>query len=100
MTTIIARRAQFHQFRFIEHLNPFDAKYQMVIKKAQAVLAAKGQASSHSANGLIYQELMRQAHLFAFTDAFYIGAVIILCVIALIFLLKRPAGVAALKPIH
>jgi len=100
MTTILARRAQFHQFRFIEHLNPFDMKYQIAMQKAHAVLAAKGQASSQAENGLIYQELMRQSHLFAFTDAFYMGAVIILCVIPLIFLLKRPTHVAVPSALH
>jgi DHA2 family multidrug resistance protein len=100
MTTILARRAQFHQFRFIEHLNPFDMKYQIALQKAHAVLAAKGQVSSQPANGFLYQELMRQAHLFAFTDAFYLGAVIILCVVPLIFLLKRPAGAAVSPMVH
>jgi MFS transporter, DHA2 family, multidrug resistance protein len=99
MTTVLARRAQFHQFRFIEHLNPFDMKYQIALQKARAVLAAKGQ-SPQGGNGLIYQELMRQAHLFAFTDAFYLGAVIILSVLPLIFLLKRPAGAAATAGLH
>ncbi len=100
MTTILARRAQFHQFRFVEHLHPFDMKYQIALQKTHAVLAAKGQVSSQAGNGLIYQELMRQAHLFAFTDAFYMGAVIILCVVPLIFLLKRPIHAAVPSALH
>jgi DHA2 family multidrug resistance protein len=100
MTTILARRAQFHQSRFIEHLNPFDMKYQIALEKARAVLATKGPASTQAANGMIYQELMRQAHLFAFTDAFYLGAVIILCVVPLIFLLKRPAHAENRGQVH
>jgi DHA2 family multidrug resistance protein len=100
MTTILARRAQFHQFTLTEHLNPFDMKYQIAMQKAHAVLAAKGAASTQAANGLIYQELQRQAHLFAFTDSFYLGAVIILCVVPLIFLLKRPAHAASAPMVH
>ncbi|MDD4954835.1 MAG: DHA2 family efflux MFS transporter permease subunit [Candidatus Omnitrophica bacterium] len=91
MTTLLARRAQFHQFRFTEHLNPFDAKYQMGIYNSAEVLAAKtGTASLAASNGVVYQQLMRQSNLFSFTDAFYFSTVIMLCVIPLVFLLKKP----------
>ncbi|MFA5793464.1 MAG: DHA2 family efflux MFS transporter permease subunit [Candidatus Brocadiia bacterium] len=91
MVTLLSRRAQFHQFRLIEHLSPFDATYQSYVHQASSLVAAKtGFASELAANGLIYQGLMRQAALFAFTDIFYISAIIMLCMIPLIFLLKRP----------
>jgi DHA2 family multidrug resistance protein len=93
MTTILARRAQFHQFRFIEHLNPFDPQYQLGVNKATAALVAKSAgASVQAANGVLYQQMMRESSLRSFTDAFYIGAVVLLCVLPLVFLLKRPRG--------
>ena len=91
LTTVVARRAQFHQYRLVEHLNPFDPKYQMGMYKAAGVLTAKtGVATNTAVNGLIYQEMLKQSNLFSFTDAFYLSTVIMLCVIPLVLLLKRP----------
>ncbi|MFA5275387.1 MAG: hypothetical protein WC417_00630 [Candidatus Omnitrophota bacterium] len=46
MTTILARRAQFHQFRLSGQLNPFNMRYQLGLSKAMAVLGDKtGEAS-------------------------------------------------------
>lgn len=101
MTTMLARRAQFHQFRLTEQLNPFDQRYQMGMHKATGLLSAKtGAASDLAAQGLIHQQLMRQSNLFAFVDAFYIATVIMVLVIPLVFLLKRPKNVGASVAMH
>lgn len=101
MTTLLARRAQFHQARFAEQLNPFDMHYQMGMGKAAAVLAAKtGGATSAAANGVIYQGLMKQSNLFAFNDAFHMSAMIALCVLPLVFLLKRPKSGSSPAAVH
>ena len=98
MTTLLARRAQFHQFRLSEQLNPFDLRYQLGVSKAMAVLGYKtGVASTSAANGVIYQQLMQQATLFSFTDAFYLSTMLLLCVIPFVFLLKSPNNLG--KPI-
>ena len=75
VTTLIARRAQFHQFRFIEHLNPFDPKYQI--------------AAGAVKDGVIYQRLLRESSMSAFVDAFYISTIILLCILPLVLFLKR-----------
>ncbi len=91
MTTILARRAQFHQARLSEQLNPYDTHYQLGLNKAMSVLGAKaGPVSEHAANGLIFQQLMRQANLFSFNDAFHVASIMMICVVPLVFLLKRP----------
>ena len=91
MTTILAQRAQFHQSRLAERLQPFDPRYQLGMQKAAAVLIAKTGSSSHyAANGLIYQQLMREATLRSFNDAFYFSTVIMICILPVVFLLKRP----------
>lgn len=81
MTTVLARRAQFHQLRFSERLNPFDPHYQIILQRAP------DQAIAH---GMMYRQLIRQANLFSFTDAFYVAGIIILCVLPFVFLLRRP----------
>ena len=101
MTTILARRAQFHQFRFAEGLNPFDPQYQSGVYKAMGVLGDKtGSANSSAANGLIYQELMKQSNLFSISDAFYLSAIIMLCIVPLVFFLKQPKHTDVSVPVH
>ncbi len=89
MTTLIARRMQFHQFRLTEQLNPLDYHYQIGMHQAKAVLEATGAAVNNSAaHGIIYRQLIRQANLFSFNDAFYVSTIILLCVIPVVLLLK------------
>jgi DHA2 family multidrug resistance protein len=91
MTTLLARRAQFHQFRLTEQLNPFDYRYQIGMQKATAVLGTQAAGANNlAAHGVIYQQLMRQSNLFSFTDAFYFSTIIMLCVIPLVLFLKPP----------
>jgi DHA2 family multidrug resistance protein len=47
--------------------------------------------------GMIYEQLIRQASMLSFNDAFYLTSIIMLCVLPLVFLMKRrraaaPAG--------
>ena len=101
MTTLLARRAQFHQFRLSEQLNPFDQRYQLGLNKAVAVLNYKtGEGSISAANGVIYQQLVRQSNLFSFTDAFYFSTLLILCIVPVVFLLKRPKNLGKPIAIH
>ena len=82
MTTILAQRAQFHQFRLSERLQPFDPRYQMGMEKAMMVLHTKtGIASKMAANGLIYQQFMKEATLRSFNDAFYFSTVIMIAIL-------------------
>ena len=87
ITTMLARRTQFHQARLVEQLTPLDMRYQMAVHKAGAVL---GTHSQSAADGLIYRQLMQQSGLFAYVDVFYLCAVIMCFVIPLVIFLKRP----------
>lgn len=101
MTTLLARRAQFHQFRLTEQLNPLDYRYQIGMQKVTAVLGGAGAGTSNSAaHGVIYQQLMRQANLFSFTDAFYFSTIIMLCVIPLVLFLKPPKNGTITAGVH
>ena len=101
MTTLLARRAQFHQFRLTEQLNPFDYRYQIGMQKAAAVLGTQAAGTNNlAAHGVIYQQLMRQANLFSFTDAFYFATIIMLCVIPLVLFLKPPKSATITVGVH
>jgi MFS transporter, DHA2 family, multidrug resistance protein len=101
ITTLLARRAQFHQFRLSEQLNPFDPHYQLGVSKAMSVLSYKtGAATVSGANGVIYQQLIKQATLFSFTDVFYFSTLLMFCVVPVVFLLKRAKNTDKVIVVH
>jgi len=87
-TTMISRRAQFHQTRLVEHLSPFDPSYQIYRDRIAESLSQKG-IPSGGADGLLYRELVRQSTTLAFTDAFFMICLLILCMLPLVLLMRR-----------
>ncbi len=98
-TTILARRAQFHQMRLVEHLSPFDPAYSIYRDKIGAYLGSQGLPAA-GADGLMYRELVRQSTTLAFTDAFLTICTLILCVLPLVFLMKRDEASSVPPPAH
>jgi len=99
VTTMLARREQFHQFRLVEHLTPFDRNYQFALDHSSRILQYKGvePLSQQAGQALIYRELLRQASMLSFNDVFRLISTIILCVLPLVLLMRRgktdaPAG--------
>ena len=62
-----------------------------------SALAAKGLPPA-GADGALYGELVRQATTLAFTDAFLMICLLILCVLPLVFIMQRPGAPAAGPP--
>ncbi len=96
-TTMLARRAQFHQARLVEHLSPFDPGYTMYYDKLTSFLGSKGLPAT-GADGLMYRELVRQSTTLAFTDAFLIICLLILSVLPLVFIMQRAAPASGGPP--
>jgi DHA2 family multidrug resistance protein len=93
-TTMFAHRAQVHQSRMVEHLTTLDEGLRAAVAKGQALLPSRGVPEVVAGNmtlGRIYGELVRQATMMGFNDAFYILSVMMACVLPLLFLLRRPA---------
>ncbi len=88
-TTLLARRAQFHQSRMVEGLTPFDTTYQIFRERLSEMLATKGLAGA-SPDGLIYRELVRQATAVAFNDAFLFISILTISILPLVFIMRRP----------
>jgi len=92
--TMFTRRAQVHQSRMVEHLTTLDEGLRAAVAKGQALLLSRGvpeSAAGHTALERIYRELVRQATMMGFNDAFYILSVMMACVLPLLLLLRRPA---------
>jgi len=104
VTTMLDRRAQFHQAILAANLRPGNPAYQSALSRLTQALALRGAASFHAAaqaNAVIYAELQRQAMMLSFVDNFRLLAILCLCVTPVLFLMKkiRSRGQAAL-PIH
>jgi DHA2 family multidrug resistance protein len=97
-TTMLARRAQFHQTRLVEHLSPFSRAYTISHSNMASFLVSKGIPPS-GADGLIYRELVQQSTNLAFNDAFLTICILILCVLPLVFVMKRAAPATGGPPV-
>ncbi|NOZ69975.1 MAG: DHA2 family efflux MFS transporter permease subunit [Deferribacteres bacterium] len=88
VTTMLARRAQFHQSRLVEHLTPFNSSLALAKEKLSAFLAFRG---AHPVNPgvLIYGELRRQSWMLAFNDAFFLLFFLMMLILPLVLLMKR-----------
>ena len=88
VTTLLARRSQFHQARLVDHLSVFDPAFALAKSKAAAALVAQGVPGA-GAEGLIYGQLLRQSRMLAFNDVFFVSSVLMLSVLVLVFFMQR-----------
>jgi len=91
-TTLLARRAQFHQSVLVAHLTPFDWRYRESLAGAAAILRGGGSSGPDAgaqAQAMIYGSMLRQANMLAFADTFWVMGVLFLLIIPLMFLIKK-----------
>jgi len=91
-TTILARRAQYHQSVLVAHMTPYDAPYREALGKATMGLQLGGSSPADAAaqaQGLMYGTLLKQSAMLAFADAFWIMGILFLVIIPLMFLLRK-----------
>jgi DHA2 family multidrug resistance protein len=91
-TTLLARRAQYHQTVLVAHLTPYDFRYREALAGAAATLR-QGGAPAHDAvlqaQGMIYGSMLRQSSMLAFADAFWVMGVLFLLIIPLMLCIKK-----------
>jgi len=93
VTTLLARRQQFHQSVLVSHLTPYDYNYQALLEGAGQRLAQQGSDAVHAAQqaqGVAYGLVQQQAGMLAFIDNFWILGVMFLALIPVALLLKPP----------
>ncbi|HTR47573.1 MAG TPA: DHA2 family efflux MFS transporter permease subunit [Verrucomicrobiae bacterium] len=91
VTTMLDRRAQFHQNVLAENLQAGNHHYRTALHYMSGVLATHGADAGHAlsqAQALIYAEMQRQATMLAFVDDFRINGTICLCVLPLLFVMR------------
>ena len=92
VTTMLDRRAQFHQQVLAGNMQSGNIYYQTALRHLAHSLAVHGVAAQQAAveaQALVYQQLQLQAKMLSFVDNFWIMSVICVCVIPLMFLMKK-----------
>ena len=91
VTTMLDRRAQFHQDRLTSHLDPTNPRlHRMIQGTTSALQAQSGSRALPQAYALLQLNVQRQALMLSYIDNFRVLAIVALCLIPLIFLVKKP----------
>jgi DHA2 family multidrug resistance protein len=91
-TTLLARRAQYHQQVLISHLTPGSPTYRAALAHAAGYLHIRGAGApeaAQQAHGLIYGSVVRQASMLAYSDAFWVMGMLFLTIVPFMFLMKK-----------
>jgi MFS transporter, DHA2 family, multidrug resistance protein len=89
-STLLQRMAQTHQAYIMANLTPSNLP---AMAAAHAMGMATGRSPADAAYaglGLVYRQALRQAETLAYMDAYRIFAYLLVCLIPLLLLLKRP----------
>jgi DHA2 family multidrug resistance protein len=92
VTTMVNRRAQFHQMRLVEHMTPYDPMYYQRAQQGANLLQQSGLDPSTARQGglgIIYENMIRQASMLSFDDVFYALSVMTLILIPLVLFMKQ-----------
>ncbi len=103
VTTMLDRRAQFHQDVLVTKVHAGNVDYQAAMHNLIHVLITRGADAARAvsqAHGLLYQELQRQAMMLSFVDDFRVMALVCLCVLPLMFLMRGGRPRSGGPPVH
>jgi DHA2 family multidrug resistance protein len=92
VTTMLARRAQFHQTILVSHVTENNPIYLKMFDGAKEMLVQQGvnvTEAATKANAMIYGFIKQQASMLAFIDNFRVLGVVFLVMIPLVFLMKK-----------
>ncbi len=92
VTTVLARREQFHQQILVAHLTPSDAAYQFSLQQSAQVFIQHGANAVDAATraaGLLYATVQRQAAMLSFIDSFWVLGVVFLAMIPFMLLIRK-----------
>ncbi|MGB8542824.1 MAG: DHA2 family efflux MFS transporter permease subunit [Candidatus Acidiferrales bacterium] len=97
VTTMLARRTQFHQASLANNIHRGNPSLQAMINATTHMLMSRGSSAyqaSHQAYALVANMLDQQATMLAYIDNFWLLAVSVLVMIPFVFLMKkvRPGG--------
>ena len=96
VTTLLARRAQYHQSVLVAHLTPYDPPYREALARSAALAQSHGAGAVDAgmqAQGMMYGTLLRQSSMLSFSDAFWMMGMLFLLIVPLMFLMRKTSPV-------
>ena len=103
LNTYIARREQANQVTLIRHVTPYSFQTSQILHQLQqAFIAAHGSAvgALQKAQAELYAIVQQQAAVLSFLDAFWFVGAVLVAMIPLVLLLRKPVPGAASPPAH
>jgi MFS transporter, DHA2 family, multidrug resistance protein len=96
VTTMLARRSQFHQSILAARATDFSPQFRAAIQGTSRIFMSAGAVTAQQQSyGRFYGSILRQANMLAYLDNFWMLGVSALAVIPFVFLMKRPPKGAA-----
>jgi DHA2 family multidrug resistance protein len=103
VTTLLSRRAQFHQVNLTSHVNRYSPSLLSALQATRNLLFLNGSSAADAASkayGLIYGTVMRQANMLAYVDDFRLLGVVVLVMVPFVFLMKKPKPHKGAMAVH
>src|SRR5580698_10376420 len=101
LTTYLARNSQVQQVALSANVVQGSVQYRLYMDRMKEMMMAHGMSSaaaSQAAVGQAYQQMLRQASMLSYKNAFFILSTVILCLSPLPFLMRLPSKVAKPDP--
>jgi DHA2 family multidrug resistance protein len=100
VTTMLARRTQFHQSVLVTHLSDYNGHFMTTVRTMTHNFVASGAdtiSATRQAYGVIGSMMVRQATLLAYIDNFWLLGISALVLVPFVFLMKKakPGGPVA-----
>src|SRR6266849_6349517 len=92
VTTLLAQRSQYHQATLVSHINPWDGQTQERLARWASYFVGLGSdafTAQRQAMAMVYRETVTQAQLLAYTDDFWLLAVMFALVPLVLPLMRR-----------
>jgi MFS transporter, DHA2 family, multidrug resistance protein len=92
VTTLLARRSQFHQNRLIESTNPLNPGVTAWLDTVQQMFIAGGTdaaTAKQKALAMLYNVVQQQAMALSYFDVFWLFAMAAFCAAPMVFLMRR-----------
>jgi DHA2 family multidrug resistance protein len=101
LTTFLIRTQQVHQSNLAEHVIKGSPRYQNYIAQVTAAMIMQGQSAAQAARtaaGFAYQQMGRQASMLSYENAFFALGMLVLFLVPLPFIMRKPPRRAGPPP--
>jgi len=102
LTTLIARRQQYHQSTLAEHVTSSGAASNHALNALQHLTLphhASAVDALHQAKAMLYATVQKQAAVLSYLDGFWVTGVGLIALVPLVFVMRRAKGGGA-TPVH